>query len=311
MTKPILLVTGANGFVGQHFVQFLTSNNVCFYRLSRDKTIQQDREVTLDSLSGISIDVVLHLAGRAHVLKEVAGNPETEFKAANVDFTMAVAKAAVDAGIKRFVFVSSVGVYGAYSSDTPITEMMPTEPKELYAKSKLEAEIKLGQYLSANGVELVILRPALIYGDNAPGNLAKLFKLCASSLPLPFKNATAKRTMLDVGSFCEAMLLCAIKNEAAGKVYNVADNVGVATTEIVGCFKSRLGKKNIQIPLPLWLLKGLLAFLNKQKMYMQLFESFALDSSRLQNELGWKPAKNPVFLLKNITLSDEVKHAKN
>jgi len=112
--------------------------------------------------------------------------------------------------------------------------------------------------------------------------------------------------MLDVGSFCEAMWLCAVKNEAAGKVYNVADNVGVATTEIVCCFKSRLGRKNIQLPLPLWLLKRLLAFLNKQKMYKQLFENFALDSSRIQNELGWKPAKDPVFLLKNINLSDEV-----
>lgn len=311
MIKPVILVTGANGFVGQHFTRFLKDNDYSFYTLSRGNINHQNNAITLDNFTSVTFNTVVHLAGRAHVLKEIAADPVAEFRAANVDFTMAVAKAAVAAGVKRFVFVSSVGVYGNYSALTPITEVMPPAPKELYAVSKLEAENQLREYLSKHGVELVILRPALIYGDKAPGNLAKLFKLCDSNVPLPFRNALARRTMLNVFSFCQALLLSASKPEAAGKIYNVADSTGISTSEIVSCFKKQLGRRNIQFSLPLALLKWFMQLTKKDKMYKQLFESFTLDSHKLQTELGWQPVSNPGTLLETINLKNELNHAKS
>lgn len=302
MNSPTILVTGANGFVGQHFLKFLQSKNCQYFTLHRGPSLPSIQGVTLEHLPSITIDTVVHLAGRAHVLKELAADPMAEFKAANVDFTLAVASAAVSAGAKRFVFISSVGVYGIISTDSPITEFQTPNPQELYAHSKLEAEQRLRAYLSEQGVELVVLRPALIYGDNAPGNLAKLFKLCDSSMPLPFRNANAQRTMLNVQNFCEAIWLSAMKAEAVGQIYNVADRTGVSTSELVSCFKQRLARRDLQFSLPKEVLKRLLGLAKKEKMYQQLFGAFDLDSTKLMRELGWSPELNPISVLKTINM---------
>ncbi len=302
MNFPTILVTGANGFVGQHFLKFLQGKNCQYLTLHRGPSQPSVNAVTLEHLSSKTINTVVHLAGRAHVLKEVAADPMAEFKAANIDFTLEVASAAVAAGAKRFVFISSVGVYGIISTDIPITEFQTPNPQELYAHSKLEAEQRLRAYLNEQGVELVILRPALIYGDNAPGNLAKLFNLCDSSMPLPFLNANAKRTMLNVQSFCEALWLSAMEPAAAGQIYNVADRSGVSTSELVSCFKQRLARRDLQFSLPKAALKRLLGLAKKEKMYQQLFGAFNLDSTKLERELGWSAELNPISVLQTINL---------
>ncbi len=279
---------------------FLTRKEITFYKLSRAKPDNANQELSLEQVSKFELDVVIHLAGRAHVLNETAHDSINEYKKANIDYALNVANQAYLAGIKRFVFVSTVGVYGKYSTNKPILETNQPEPIETYAISKLKAEVLLESFCKEKGIELVVLRPALIYGDYAPGNLQKLYRLCTKNIPLPFASAVEKRTMLNIGTFCEALLLCSIKSEAAGKVYNVADETGVSTSQLVSSFKASLKKKDLQVFLPDITLQVFFKLLKKEKMYQQLFKSFELSSKKIQKELGWKASSDPKEVLSSI-----------
>lgn len=279
---------------------FLTRKEITYYKLSRAKPVNPNRELSLEQVSKFELDVVIHLAGRAHVLNETVHDPTDEYKKANIDYALNVANQAYLAGIKRFVFVSTVGVYGKYSANKPILETNQPKPVEAYAISKLKAEVLLERFCKDKGMELVILRPALIYGDYAPGNLQKLYRLCNKNIPLPFSSAVQKRTMLNIDTFCEALLLCSIKSEAAGKVYNVADETGVSTSQLVSSFKASLKKKDLQFFVPDIILQAFFKLLKKEKMYQQLFKGFELSSKKIQKELGWKANLAPKEALSSI-----------
>lgn len=308
---PVFLVTGSNGFVGQHFVNYLKKNDLPYLRLVRNVADSDSNEIGMMDIASNNIDIVVHLAGRAHILAESAADPEAEFKKANIDFALSVARAAVLAGVKRFVFVSTVGVYGKYSCDKPITERTPVLPAEIYARTKLEAERQLQIFCTEQNLELVILRPALVYGDNAPGNLAKFYRLCQTSWPLPLLKAVNLRTMLEVNSLCRALHLCSVEKAAANRVYNVADSAGISTSSLATCFKSGMQKSDWQFAVPLTIFKFFFLVFNKDKMYKQLFEGFYLDSSSLQEELGWAPCSEPASVLKSIKIEEHISNAKN
>lgn len=300
--KLNLLITGSSGFVGKYLVSMLTEQGAIFKCLTRNKIVNGKNQICLSDISEQNFDVVIHLAGRAHIINETAKNPLMEFRKANVDYTLLVAKHSYEAGVKRFIFISTVGVYGAYSTTEPLHETSKLQPQEHYAITKLEAERRLQSYCHEKEMELVILRPALIYGDNVPGNLKKLHDLCEGDIPLPFSDAKSARTMLNIHHFCTAILLCCTKSEASNEIYNVADSIGISTSVLIGCFKRNLNKKNNQFFVPKQLFKLFFKFFGKDKMYHQLFGGFVLDSSKLQKELNWEPCHDPIETLELIIL---------
>lgn len=308
MENPTLLITGASGFVGTHLVSLCINERIAYFNLNRKRRSNLVHEVAITELAGRGVDVVIHLAGRAHILSDNSPDPVSAFYDANLEYTKTVAKAAVEAGLKRFVFVSTVGVYGLRHTEKVIDEEFPENPKELYAVTKLEAETWLRDYLSAQNVELVILRPSLIYGDNPPGNLGRLYKISTFPVPLPFKNANSLRTMLDVESFCRAILLCTVHPLAAGHTFNVADDEGVSTSQIVQCFRAGMGRESLLFSLPIWLVKCAFKSFGRSKMYEQLFESFYLDNTKLKTKLGWVPTKNPTNKLKKLSIDRAESH---
>lgn len=301
VTNPTLLITGASGFVGTHLRTMCINNGIKHFSLSRAHQ-PNSNEVGITDLVGRGIDVTIHLAGRAHVISENSADPARAFYEANVRYTQEVAKAVVEADIKRFIFISTVGVYGLNHTAEAIDERFPENPRELYSITKLEAEKWLADYLTARDVDLVVLRPSLIYGEGFPGNLARLYKLSSLKIPLPFKSATSPRTMLCVESFCSAMLLCSVDSRAAGHTFNVADDVGVSTSQLVKCFRANSGHGDFSFTVPVWLLKLTFTIFGRKKMYQQLFKSFYLDNKKIKDLLGWEPVKSPVAKLQEIAL---------
>lgn len=275
------IITGANGFVGRHLCAYLASSNKPYEVVSRPNKGIADVEVPAG-------DVLIHLAGRAHVLKDESENPKKEFFDANCHYALTVARKAHASGIKRFVYVSSVGVYGVSSAPEPITEQSPLEPTELYAESKLEGELQLQHLSKELGFELVIVRPALVYGFDAPGNIARVLKFLSKSKIVPFSTARNQRTFLSVHNLSAFLELVATHQKAAGEAFNIADQQQLSTYKFYRGLALGMGDKAVFPKLPRWLWKLLLIPLGKNKLYQQLFENLSLSTNKARNTLNWR-----------------------
>lgn len=289
-----ILITGASGFVGRTLVQKLnTSHEILALVRSQSnnfpaniqKLIAKDIfEVELPS----DIDVIIHLAGRAHILNEQTTDPLSEFRKVNVEGTLQLARQALDKKVKRFIFMSSIGVNGSVTSQQPFTEYTPPQPHADYAVSKLEAEEALKKLFADSDTELVIIRPPLVYAAHAPGNFARLLKLVATNLPLPFAGTRNKRSFVALENLVNFIQICIEHPNAANQSFLVADQTGISTRELVQHLKQGMGKKARFIYLPQPLMKLGAACIGKSKLYEQLFESLEVDTSKAQNLLGWK-----------------------
>ncbi|WP_434058237.1 NAD-dependent epimerase/dehydratase family protein [Acinetobacter indicus] len=290
-----ILITGASGFVGQTLIQKLQHNrNLELIVLSRKavKTLHNDihQLVGNDIFSmqwSKDIDVVIHLAGRAHILNEQTTDPLSEFRKVNVEGTLQLARQALDKKVKRFIFMSSIGVNGSVTSQQPFTEDAPAQPHADYAVSKLEAEQELKKLFAGSDTELVIIRPPLVYAAHAPGNFARLLKLVASNLPLPFAGTNNKRSFVALENLVDFIQTCIEHPNAANQTFLVADQTPISTRELVQYLKQGMGKpaRFIYIPQPLMKLGA--ACIGKSKLYEQLFESLEVDTTKAQKLLGW------------------------
>lgn len=276
------LITGSSGFIGRHLINTAEVAEIDVEVLKYSK---RDGCLTLP-VRGIPI--VIHLAGRAHVLNETSASPYEEFHKANCDFAVRVAKAASKQGLKRFVYVSSIGVYGKSRSPNSIVENSALEPVEDYARSKLEAERKLTVLSKELGFELVIVRPALVYGFDAPGNIERLLTLTSKLPVIPIAERNNRRSFVYVENLVDFLLLAATHPNAAGKSFNIADNA-ISTCDLIDGFAKGMGRSPLLFSFPRVFWKALLRIAGKQKMYEQLFEDLVLDMSLAETELGWKP----------------------
>lgn len=294
-----VLITGSNGFIGTELCRNLDLHSINYFRLCRSD-IEYSNFVSLSNLP--KIKTVVHLAGMAH--KHVDNSPDvTEvFSKANVDFTLKVAKASYESGATKFIFISSIGVYGLHSSSVPINKNYPLNPTEPYAVSKLQAELQLIQYFSNKNVQLIILRPSLVYGDNPPGNLRKLYNLVCTGLPLPFLYVNNKRSMLHVKSFCKAiqLLLDFEPDSDTVNIYDVSDSASISTFDLVSCFKHKANSKSLLFPVPTFVFKFFLRLLGKEKIFKQLYEDFIVDNHCLSDDIDWIPVTNTLDILKEI-----------
>ena len=288
-----VLFTGATGFVGKALTEQVSSlyDTIALVRTQNDVLSANIQKVVANNIFNADIpndiDVIIHLAGRAHILNEQTTDPLTEFRKVNVDGTLQLARQALDKKVKRFIFMSSIGVNGSVTPQQPFTEDAIPQPHADYAVSKLEAEEELKKLFAGTDTELVIIRPPLVYAAHAPGNFARLLNLVASNLPLPFAGTKNKRSFVALENLVDFIKTCIEHPNAANQTFLVADQRSISTRELVQYLKQGMGKpaRFIYIPQPFMKLGA--ACVGKLKLYEQLFESLEVDTTKAQKLLNW------------------------
>jgi nucleoside-diphosphate-sugar epimerase len=301
MKESKVLVTGATGFVGKALCKKLLAGGwpvVGTLRTgySANKLPAGIEKARINSIGPNTdwqealngIDTVIHLAARVHVLGDRAGDAITEYRRVNVAGTNHLAQTAAFMGVRRFIYMSSVKVYGegnavAYTGhDSP----MPTTP---YAISKYEAEQLLQEINDKTGLEVVVLRPPLVYGPHVKANFLQLLKVVDRGIPLPLANVKNQLSMIFLGNLIDAIVLCIDHPKAAGKTYLLNDGVDTSTPELIQKTASALGRPVRLFPFSLSLLRLLGKVTGRSEAIDRLLNSFAVDNSRIRTELDWIP----------------------
>ncbi|WP_026148219.1 SDR family oxidoreductase [Thioalkalivibrio sp. HL-Eb18] len=294
-----VLVTGASGFVGKGLVGRLADEGSGWMPVAgvRQRGGLFGEEWAYGPLERFGADVglpggldaVVHLAARAHVLEEAADDPLTEFRRCNVDGALELARQAAQAGVRRFVFVSSIGVNG-HETVQPFTEGDAPSPQEPYAVSKREAEDGLRALSAETGLELVIIRPPLVYGPGAPGNFGRLLRWVNKGVPLPLGAVTQnRRSLVALDNLVDLIVTCLEHPAAAGETFLVADGEDVSTAGLLRKVGDALERPARLVPVPVWLLRAGAAALGKREMARRLLGSLQVDASKAREVLGWTP----------------------
>jgi nucleoside-diphosphate-sugar epimerase len=279
----MILTTGASGFVGSALTQELVQQGfsaVAFNRTDNDAVF-----------SDFGYSAVIHLAARVHVMDETSVDPLQAFRQSNVVETMELARRAASAGVKRFVYVSSIGVNGDASMQA-FTEKDIAKPHNPYAQSKYEAELALQALAIETGMEVVIVRPPLVYGASAPGNFGTLLKYLDKGIPLPLGAIHNQRSMVYLGNLVDFLILCAqpaLSPQAANETFLISDGQDVSTTYLLQTLAKAQGKSARLLPVPAAWLRFALKCLNKQSIAQRLLGDLQIDSSKARTLLGWQP----------------------
>lgn len=296
----MILVTGANGFVGQGLCAELARRGVAVRAavrehgggtmLARDVVAVGDlcREVDWSpALRGV--DTVVHLAARVHVMNDRAKDPLEEFRLVNVNATTRLARNLVACGVRRIVYVSSIKVNGDSTRDKPFRPDDPPNPQDAYGLSKLEAEQALWRISNETGLEVVVVRPPLVYGPAVKGNFLRLLKLVQRRIPLPIGAIENRRSMIYSGNFAHALVACAIDANAAGKTYVVSDGEDLSTPELTRRLARAVGTSARLVPVPAVILRVAGALAGRTDEIDRVIGSLVVDGSRIRSELRWRP----------------------
>lgn len=235
------------------------------------------------------VETVIHLAARTHVMRDTAADPYAEYRRVNVLGTQTLALAAASAGVRRFVFLSSIKVNGEQTTNEPYTEQDVPHPEDLYGITKWEAEQVLLAAAATSRMETVVLRPPLVYGAGVKGNFLSLMRAIDHGMPLPFASIHNHRSLLYVGNLVDAITLCVEHPAAAGRTYLLADDEAVSTPDLVRNIASALGRSARLLPFPPPLLKLAGATLGRSAAVARLIGSLQIDGGRIRQELGWRP----------------------
>jgi nucleoside-diphosphate-sugar epimerase len=297
-----VLVTGGDGFVGRALADRLLKDGYVVRVGSRRnlvsdvKRFEYVRSPDFGSSAGYQemladTSVVVHCAGRAHLLADTALNPLEEFRSVNVNGTIRLARQAADQGVRRFVFLSSVGVNGLYThSGQKFSESDPPNPHNAYAQSKLEAEQSLATLSVQTGMEVVVIRPPLVYGFNAPGNFGALSKLVFKGWPLPLGAISNNlRSLVALDNLVDFIVVCIQSPRAANETFLVSDGDDLSTTELVRGIADAAGISLKLWPIPPWLLLVIGGILGKGEEVRRLCGSLQLDTSKAHLLLNWSP----------------------
>lgn len=297
-----IILTGASGFIGKALYTTLSKKHKV-KGMSRTPSKILTKSPNYDDdclwhelLQGV--DLIVHCAGRAHIVNDTALDPLKEFRQVNVNNTLSLAKHALDAGVTRFVFFSSLGVFGSQTASVPINESSTYNPAYDYAISKVEAEIALKDFFNGTDVELVIIRPPLVYGEHAPGNFERLIKLANSGIPLPFSGVQNRRSLISLDNLVEFTELCCTHPSAADEDFVVCDNDIITTSEIIENLRIGMNKKEMTFYLPESFLKFLFNIIGKGTLYNKVFGSLEVSNKKAKELLNWTPRENSFDSLK-------------
>lgn len=300
--KKNVLITGANGFVGRALCENILDKGWQIrgtVRLEKNLTVLPPGvEIVQIQLIGpdtdwsnalTGIDTVVHLAARVHVMRETDADPQAAFRSVNVAGTKRLALMAAKAGVRRFVFLSSVGVNGNVTYERPFSEEDVPDPHNAYALSKLEAEQALKEIASETGMEVVIIRSPLVYGPSNPGNFLRLLNLVDKGVPLPLALLNNRRSLIYLGNLVDAIVTCINHPKAVGQTFLVSDGDDVSTPELIRRVADVLGKPARLLPFPPALMRLAGKLTGKSDAVDRLLGSLTIDSSKIRQELGWNP----------------------
>lgn len=291
-----VLITGASGFLGQALSRRLRADGYSVTALSRhapadlgEPWVQVKRyEDGGPLLEGH--DCVVHLAARVHVMKDAALDPLAEFRAVNVDLTLLLAQRAVQAGVRRFIFISSVKVNGEETElDRPFTVDDTPRPQDPYGVSKMEAEQVLQDLAAHTGLEVVIIRPPLVYGPGVRANFEALLHVVARGVPLPLGALQNRRSMVALDNLVDLIATCIDHPHAANQTFMVSDAEDVSTAGLIRRMAQAMDRPARLIAVPVWVLRLLGKLTGNTNAVQRLCGNLQVDISKTQIQLGWKP----------------------
>jgi len=305
-----ILVTGASGFVGRnlcasllelgHQVRAVTSLSPAKFIPLLDFDETERLEIVTVPHGGYSetvlcnicseIDLVVHLAALAHQVGGVnPGTAELVYRNANADLTLSLARACIASNVSRLIFLSTIGING-FKTDLEAFQFSDIpNPHSPYAVSKLEAEVGLRKLALSHNIDVVIVRPPLVYGSKAPGNFGRLFSLIKTGYPLPFGYLDNRRSLVALDNLIDLIIVCLAHPQAKNQTFLVSDDQDVSTTDLVRSIGAALNVRNLLFPVPVRLLRYLAGLVGKSSLVDSLYGSLQVDIEHTKNTLNWKP----------------------
>ncbi|MGE0011172.1 MAG: UDP-glucose 4-epimerase family protein [Azoarcus sp.] len=297
-----VLVTGASGLVGGAVITRLTREPGitlrAAYRAVPAHLPDGVRATQTGNLGSETewqhavrdIDVVIHCAARVHVMNDTEGDPLAAFRRANVDGTLQLARSAIAAGCRRFVFISSIKVNGESSAPGhPYTETMQPAPVDAYGQSKLEAENALFALATETGLEVVVIRPPLVYGPGVKANFRAMMRAVSRGIPLPLSWINNRRSLVAVDNLADLIALCTRHPAAANEVFFAGDGEDVSSTELLRRVGKALGKPARLLPVPVSLITAVASLLGRKPVADRLCATLQVDIHKARTVLGWAP----------------------
>lgn len=297
MNGSRILVTGANGFVGQALCMRMQEKGIDFLPVIRTRIpdaagsiLVKDIDVSTDWLADLDkVDVVVHLAARVHMVQDSSPDPLREYRAANVGATLNLARQCAAAGVQRFIYLSSIKVNGESTGALPFASDDSPAPADPYGVSKWEAEQGLRALAQQTGLEVVILRPPLVYGPNVKANFLQLMRWVRRGIPLPLASVDNRRSMIYVGNLVDVILRCAHHENAAGQTFLVSDDHDVSVAELVRSIAFAMGQAPRLFRFPPRALLMAAGLLGRQPMAERLLQSLQVDIGLTRQRLQWTP----------------------
>lgn len=300
MTETVL-VTGGHGFVAGALVVRLSTEGFdvrCTVRRGALEVPTGVRVLCTGSIDGTTrwqealegVSLVVHCAARVHRLDDGGADESAEYRRSNCDGTIALAQQAAAAGVRRFVFLSSIKVNGeATFPGRPFRADDPPAPCDPYATSKWEAETLLRTLAALTGLEVVVIRPPLVYGPGVKANFRNMMKTLSRGLPLPFGLIRNRRSLVSLANLVDLIVIALSHSAAAGQTFLVSDGENLSTTELLQRTARALGRRSRLIPVPERLLGGALVLIGRSDLRRRLLESLEVDIEATRNTLGWNP----------------------
>lgn len=304
-----ILVTGSTGFVGKQLVPYLLKNTEATLCLAQRSAHHEFINSRIDYFKFSELNenvqwqsaltncnIVIHLAARAHVMQEKAKSPLDLYRVINTKATLNLARQAAKAKVKRFIYISSIKVNGEETNGQnkflPDDRVKPTDP---YALSKFEAEEGLMEIAKSTDLEVVIIRPPLIYGPLVKGNFLKMLTLVQKGIPLPLAKTHNKRSLVSVYNLVDLITVCLEHKNAANQIFLVSDGEDLSTTAIINKMAYASGRSARYFAMPIWLMAFLLRIIGKYDLFQRLFGSLQVDISKTCTLLDWQPKITNMF----------------